>query len=51
MKLAINKWNVSEEGKNKPVWYYGTKTKKQAQEFVDYWNKTHELKIEVIKMW
>ena len=49
MKLATNKWNISEIGKNKPITYSGYKTKKQAQAFVDKWNKTHELKIEVIK--
>lgn len=49
MKLATNKWNISEIGKNKPFTYYGYKTKKQAQAFVDNWNKTHELKIEIIK--
>ena len=49
MKLATNKWNISEIGKNKPVLYYGFKLKKEAQAFVDNWNKTHELKIEVIK--
>ena len=49
MKLIMNKWNISEVGKNKPFTYYGYKTKKQAQTFVDNWNKTHELKIEVIK--
>lgn len=49
MKLATNKWNISEVGKNKPIVYYGFKLKKEAQAFVDNWNKTHELKIEVIK--
>lgn len=49
MKLATNKWNISEVGKSKPALYYGYKTKKEAQAFVDNWNKTHELKIEVIK--
>ena len=49
MKLATNKWNISEVGKNKPTFYYGFKTKREAQAFVDNWNKTHELKIEVIK--
>ena len=49
MKLAMNKWNISEIGKNKPVLYYGFKTKRESQAFVDNWNKTHELKIEVIK--
>lgn len=49
MKLATNKWNISEVGKNKPALYYGFKLKKEAQAFVDNWNKTHELKIEVIK--
>lgn len=49
MKLATYKWNISEIGKNKPIAYYGFKLKKEAQAFVDNWNKTHELKIEVIK--
>ena len=49
MKLATNKWNISELEKNKPVLYYGFKTKKEAQAFADNWNKAHELKIEVIK--
>ena len=49
MKLVTNKWNISELEKNKPVLYYGFKTKKEAQAFTDNWNKTHELKIEVIK--
>ncbi len=49
MKLVMHKWNISEVGKNKPTFYYGFKTKKEAQAFVDNWNKTHELKIEVIK--
>ena len=49
MKLATNKWNISEVGKNKPALYYGFKLKKETQAFVDNWNKTHELKIEVIK--
>ena len=30
MKLATNKWNISEIGKNKPVLYYGFKLKKEA---------------------
>ena len=49
MKLVMNKWNISEVEKNKPTFYYGFKTKREAQAFVDNWNKTHELKIEVIK--
>lgn len=49
MKLVMHKWNISEAGKNKPTLYYGFKTKREAQAFVDNWNKTHELKIEVIK--
>ena len=49
MKLVMHKWNISEVGKNKPICYYGFKLKKEAQAFVDNWNKIHELKIEVIK--
>ena len=49
MKLATNKWSISEIGKNKPICYYGFKTKREASAFVNNWNKTHELKIEVIK--
>lgn len=50
MKLAVNKWNVVEKGKNKVFSYYGWKTKKSAEAFVDIWNKTHELQLEVIKV-
>lgn len=49
MKLATNKWNISEVGKNNPILYYGFKTKREAQAFVDSWNKTSQIKIEVIK--
>ena len=31
MKLATNKWSISEVGKNKPTFYYGFKTKREAQ--------------------
>ena len=30
MKLATNKWNISEVGKNKPALYYGSKLKKES---------------------
>ena len=49
MKLTPNKCNISEVGKNKPICYYGFKTKREAKAFVDNWNINHEAKIEVIK--
>ena len=49
MKLVPNKWNISEVGRKNPVLYYGFKTKKEAQAFVNSWNKTSQIKIEVIK--
>lgn len=49
MKLAVNKFNVREIGKELPVSYYGYKTKKEATQFVENWNKTHNLKVEVCK--
>lgn len=50
MKLAMNKWHVSKVGENKQINYYGYKTKREAQKFVDDWNKNHELQVEVIKI-
>ena len=49
MKLVPNKWNISEVGRKNPILYCGFKTKKEAQAFVDSWNKTSQIKIEVIK--
>ena len=50
MKLATNKWNISEVGKNKPALYYGFKLKKEAQAFVDNWNKTTNLKLKLLNI-
>lgn len=50
MKLALFKWNISFEGKNKPISYYGYKTKSEALKFVKEWNANHEMKIELIKL-
>ena len=49
MKLSTNKWNITIIGENKPVSYYGYKTKKEARRFADDWNRTHETQVEVIK--
>lgn len=49
MKLAISIWNVSVKDKFKPISYNGYKTKKEAIQFVEDWNKKHDLQVEVIK--
>ena len=52
MKLAVYKWNVAyDNNPTKPIYYYGYKTKKEAQEFCDLQNKRlTERKIIVIKV-
>ena len=42
--MIINRWNVKvtyiPTGKSRIPFYYGYKTKKEAQEIADRWNKT-----------
>lgn len=50
MKLATYKWNIAYSDNLKPIFYYGYKTKKEAQETCDIHNKKLiEKRIVVIK--
>ena len=42
MKLATYRWNLAIVGHKKPIYYYGYKTKKEAQAFADKWNTHHD---------
>ena len=48
MKLATNKWNISEVGKNKPALYYGFKTKKKHKHLQIIGIKPTNLKLKIL---
>lgn len=51
MKLSTYKWNICyvDDEREKPISYYGWKTKKDVQAYCDMWNSTNKSQIKVIK--